>query len=107
MTGYSNFRELSLTSVFLLLACLGIIPVGATVQLGTNLHLIVPEGNCALPLTLIPTTMSVQRPPQTSPCVQISQTPYPPQPANYTPAKVCFTLYSTSLPVIFLFFDVS
>ncbi|XP_048052615.1 RNA exonuclease 1 homolog [Megalobrama amblycephala] len=67
--------------------CLGIIPVGATVQLGTNLHLIVPEGNCALPLTLIPTTVSVQRPPQPSPCVQISQTPHPPQPANYTPAK--------------------
>lgn len=76
------------------IACLGIIPVGATVQLGTNLHLIVPEGNCALPLTLIPTTMSVQRPPQPSPCVQISQAPHPPQPANYTPAKVVLFFFS-------------
>ncbi|XP_067298792.1 RNA exonuclease 1 homolog isoform X2 [Pseudorasbora parva] len=73
--------------------CLGIIPVGATVQLGTNLHFIVPEGNCALPLTLIPTTMSIQRTPQPSPTVQFSHTPHtphiphPPQPANYTPAK--------------------
>ncbi|KAG1937797.1 RNA exonuclease [Pimephales promelas] len=66
---------------------LGILPVGATVQLGTNLHFIVPEGNCALPLTLIPTTMSVQRTPQPCPSVQISQTPHLPQPANYTPAK--------------------
>ncbi|XP_056127779.1 RNA exonuclease 1 homolog [Rhinichthys klamathensis goyatoka] len=66
---------------------LGIFPVGAAVQLGTNLHFIVPEGNCALPLTLIPTTMSVQRTPQPCPSVQFSQTPHPPQPANYTPAK--------------------
>ncbi|KAK2908989.1 hypothetical protein Q8A67_004826 [Cirrhinus molitorella] len=68
-------------------SCVGIIPVGATVQLGANLHFIVPEGNCALPLTLIPTTMSIQRPPQPPPSVQLSQTPHPPQPANYTPAK--------------------
>ncbi|XP_050979322.1 RNA exonuclease 1 homolog [Labeo rohita] len=67
--------------------CVGIIPVGATVQLGANLHLIVPEGNCALPLTLIPTTVSIQRPPQPPPSVQLSQTLHPPQPANYTPAK--------------------
>ncbi|XP_043096877.1 RNA exonuclease 1 homolog [Puntigrus tetrazona] len=67
--------------------CVGIIPVGATVQLGANVHLIVPEGNCALPLTLIPTTMSIQRPPQPPPSFQPSQTLHPPQPANYTPAK--------------------
>ncbi|XP_042572439.1 RNA exonuclease 1 homolog [Cyprinus carpio] len=67
--------------------CVGIFPVGATVQLGANLHLIVPEANCALPLTLIPTTMSIQRPPQPPPPVQLSQTLHPPQPANYTPAK--------------------
>ncbi|XP_073698699.1 uncharacterized protein [Garra rufa] len=65
----------------------GIIPVGGTLQLGANLHFIVPEGNCALPLTLIPTTMSIQRPLQPPPSVQLSQTLHPPQPANYTPAK--------------------
>nr|AAI24612.1 Zgc:152968 [Danio rerio] len=68
-------------------SCVGIIPVGATLQLGTNLHFIVPEGNCALPLTLIPTTMSVQRPPQPSPPVQLAPAQHPTQPANYTPAK--------------------
>ncbi|XP_059410252.1 RNA exonuclease 1 homolog isoform X1 [Carassius carassius] len=68
-------------------SCVGIFPVGAAVQLGANLHLIVPEGNCALPLTLIPTTMSIQRPPPPPPSVQLSQTLHPSQPANYTPAK--------------------
>lgn len=106
--GYSYFRELSFTSVFFFFFIafnnLGIFPVGSAVQLGTNLHFIVPEGNCALPLTLIPTTMSVQRTPQPSPSVQFSQTPHPPQPANYTPAKVCFALYSTSLSVFFTLF---
>ncbi|XP_016411054.1 RNA exonuclease 1 homolog isoform X1 [Sinocyclocheilus rhinocerous] len=68
-------------------SCVGIFPVAATVQLGTNLHFIVPEGNCSLPLTLIPTTIPIQRPPQPPPSVQLSQTLHPPQPANYTPAK--------------------
>ncbi|KAF4118622.1 hypothetical protein G5714_000673 [Onychostoma macrolepis] len=68
-------------------SCVGIIPFGTAVQLGANLHLLVPEGNCALPLTLIPTTMSIQRPPQPPPSFQLSQTLHPPQPANYTPAK--------------------
>uniref|UniRef100_A0A8C1NT16 RNA exonuclease 1 homolog-like domain-containing protein n=1 Tax=Cyprinus carpio TaxID=7962 RepID=A0A8C1NT16_CYPCA len=69
-------------------ACVGIIPVGAVVQLWANLHLNVPEGNFALPVTLIPTTMSIQRPPQPAPSVQLSQTLHPPQPANHTPAKI-------------------
>uniref|UniRef100_A0A8C1TB30 RNA exonuclease 1 homolog-like domain-containing protein n=1 Tax=Cyprinus carpio TaxID=7962 RepID=A0A8C1TB30_CYPCA len=56
--------------------------------LGANLHLNVPEGNFALPVTLIPTTMSIQRPPQPAPSVQLSQTLHPPQPANHTPAKI-------------------
>ncbi|XP_056328974.1 RNA exonuclease 1 homolog [Danio aesculapii] len=68
-------------------SCVGIIPVGAALQLGANLHFIVPEGNCALPLTLIPTTMSVQRPPQPSPPVQLTPAQHPLQLANYTPAK--------------------
>lgn len=89
--GYS-LEKLSLLLFVCFQACVGIIPVGATVQLGANLHLIVPEGNCALPLTLIPTTVSIQRPPQPPPSVQLSQTLHPPQPANYTPAKVYFTL---------------
>ncbi|XP_056591071.1 uncharacterized protein zgc:152968 isoform X1 [Triplophysa dalaica] len=69
------------------------LPVGATLQLGANLQLIVPEGNCGLPLMLIPTAMSVQRLPQTSPPTQLPQTSHPPQtshhpqPPNYTPAK--------------------
>lgn len=64
-----------------------IIPVGATLQLGTNLQLIVSEGNCGLPLMLIPTAMNVQRPPQPSPPMQLPQTSHPLQPPNYTPAK--------------------
>lgn len=84
----TDLRNCVLTVTYFLIACVGIIPVGATLQLGTNLHFIVPEGNCALPLTLIPTTMSVQRPPQPSPPVQLTPAQHPPQPANYTPAKV-------------------
>nr|XP_055061098.1 RNA exonuclease 1 homolog isoform X1 [Misgurnus anguillicaudatus] len=74
-----------------------IIPVGATLQLGPNLHLIVPQGNSALPLMLIPTPMSVQRLPQPtpSPPTQLPQTTHlqqtihsqTSQPSNYIPAK--------------------
>ncbi|XP_051558841.1 RNA exonuclease 1 homolog [Myxocyprinus asiaticus] len=78
-------------------SCVSVIPVGATLQLGANLHLIVPDGNCALPLTLIPTTMSIQRPPQPSPPMQLPQTIHPSQPPNYTPAKVNFTPVSLGI----------
>ncbi|XP_062852456.1 RNA exonuclease 1 homolog [Trichomycterus rosablanca] len=42
--------------------CVNIIPAGATLQLGPNLHLIVPEGGCALPVTIIPATAAVAIP---------------------------------------------
>ncbi|KAJ8372967.1 hypothetical protein AAFF_G00272480 [Aldrovandia affinis] len=35
--------------------CVNIIPVGATIQLGSSVHFIIPEGNIALPLTPVPT----------------------------------------------------
>ncbi|XP_066535179.1 RNA exonuclease 1 homolog isoform X2 [Hoplias malabaricus] len=59
-----------------------ILPVGTTLRLGSNLHLIVPEGNCALPVTLIPATVPVTRP-----LHQPIQNLQPAQPANFTPAK--------------------
>ncbi|XP_076831542.1 uncharacterized protein LOC143476996 isoform X2 [Brachyhypopomus gauderio] len=62
-------------------SCVSILPVGTTLRLGSDLHLIVPEGNCALPITLIPATVPVTRP------LQPIQRPLPVQPANYTPAK--------------------
>ncbi|KAK1791177.1 hypothetical protein P4O66_013138, partial [Electrophorus voltai] len=62
-------------------SCVSFLPVGATLRLGSDLHLIVPEGNCALPITLIPATVPVMRP------LQPAQRPLPVQPANYTPAK--------------------
>ncbi|TRY54801.1 hypothetical protein DNTS_001771, partial [Danionella cerebrum] len=67
--------------------CVNIIPMGATLQLGSNVHFIVPEANCALPLTLIPTTMPVHRQTLHPPPVQISQASHTPHPPNYTPAK--------------------
>ncbi|XP_036382765.1 RNA exonuclease 1 homolog [Megalops cyprinoides] len=33
------------------LACVNIIPVGAAIQLGTNVHFIIPEGSIAVPVT--------------------------------------------------------
>ncbi|KAL7889505.1 hypothetical protein AOLI_G00017630 [Acnodon oligacanthus] len=66
-------------------AYVNILPVGATLRLGSNLHLIIPEGNCALPVTLIPATVPVTRPLHQP--VQNLQPVQPVQPANYTPAK--------------------
>ncbi|KAG9275696.1 hypothetical protein AMEX_G10246 [Astyanax mexicanus] len=63
-------------------AYVNILPVGTTLRLGSNLHLIVPDGNCALPVTLIPATLPVTRP-----LHQPAQNLQPAQPANYTPAK--------------------
>ncbi|KAG7481525.1 hypothetical protein MATL_G00067880 [Megalops atlanticus] len=36
------------------LACVNIIPVGAAIQLGTNVHFIIPEGSIAVPVTPVP-----------------------------------------------------
>ncbi|XP_036431184.1 RNA exonuclease 1 homolog [Colossoma macropomum] len=66
-------------------AYVNILPVGATLRLGSNLHLIIPEGHCALPVTLIPATVPVTRPLHQP--VQNLQPVQPAQPANYTPAK--------------------
>ncbi|KAL6487759.1 hypothetical protein MHYP_G00043850 [Metynnis hypsauchen] len=66
-------------------AYVNILPVGATLRLGSNLHLIIPEGNCALPVTLIPATVPVTRPLHQP--VQNLQPVQPAQPVNYTPAK--------------------
>ncbi|KAI4893947.1 hypothetical protein NFI96_018677, partial [Prochilodus magdalenae] len=66
-------------------AYVNILPVGTAIRLGSNLHLIVPEGNCALPVTLIPATVPVTRLPHQP--IQSLQPTQPPQPANYTPAK--------------------
>ncbi|XP_072533315.1 uncharacterized protein [Salminus brasiliensis] len=63
-------------------AYVNILPVGTTLRLGSNLHLIVPDGNCALPVTLIPASLPVTRP-----LHQPAQNLQPAQPANYTPAK--------------------
>lgn len=67
---------------FPFLDCVNILPAGATLRIGPNLHLIVPEGSCALPVTLIPAL------PVARPIHQITPIPQPMQPANYTPAKV-------------------
>ncbi|XP_035291838.1 RNA exonuclease 1 homolog [Anguilla anguilla] len=37
--------------------CVNIIPVGATIQLGSNVHFIIPDGNIALPVTPVPAHM--------------------------------------------------
>ncbi|KAM9476985.1 uncharacterized protein Hap1MRO34_009919 [Clarias gariepinus] len=63
--------------------CVNILPAGATLQIGPNLHLIVPEGTCALPVTLIPTAAV----PIARPVHQPSPIRQPVQRANYTPAK--------------------
>ncbi|XP_017556925.1 uncharacterized protein zgc:152968 isoform X2 [Pygocentrus nattereri] len=69
-------------------AYVNILPVGTTLRLGSNLHLIIPEGNCALPVTLIPATVPVTRPlHQPVQNLQPVQPLHPAQPANYTPAK--------------------
>ncbi|XP_030644116.1 RNA exonuclease 1 homolog [Chanos chanos] len=62
-------------------SCLNIIPVGATLQLGPNLHLIVPEGSCAMPVTLVPSTVAMSRPMQPLP------PPQPSPPPGFTPPK--------------------
>ncbi|KAJ8381151.1 hypothetical protein SKAU_G00019290 [Synaphobranchus kaupii] len=41
--------------------CVNIIPVGATIQLGSNLHFIIPDGNIALPVTPVPTHVVPQQ----------------------------------------------
>ncbi|KAF7710095.1 RNA exonuclease 1 homolog [Silurus meridionalis] len=69
--------------------CVNILPAGTTLRIGPNLHLIVPEGSCALPVTLIPAAaMPVAYPVhQPPPIQQPIQPAQPAQPANYTPAK--------------------
>ncbi|XP_047667895.1 uncharacterized protein zgc:152968 isoform X2 [Tachysurus fulvidraco] len=65
--------------------CVNILPAGTTLRIGPNLQLIVPEGTCALPVTLIPAATPVIRPVhQPAPILQPIQ---PAQPVNYTPAK--------------------
>uniref|UniRef100_A0A8B9GPC1 RNA exonuclease 1 homolog-like domain-containing protein n=1 Tax=Astyanax mexicanus TaxID=7994 RepID=A0A8B9GPC1_ASTMX len=80
--------------IFVFSAYVNILPVGTTLRLGSNLHLIVPDGNCALPVTLIPATLPVTRP-----LHQPAQNLQPAQPANYTPAK----LKSADYFCVFLF----
>lgn len=63
-----------------------ILPAGATMRIGPNLHLIVPGGTCALPVTIIPAAAPVIRPVLQP--AQISQPIQSTQPVNYTPAKV-------------------
>ncbi|XP_058237342.1 RNA exonuclease 1 homolog [Hemibagrus wyckioides] len=62
-----------------------ILPAGATMRIGPNLHLIVPEGTCALPVAIIPTAAPVIRPVLQP--AQISQPMQSTQLVNYTPAK--------------------
>ncbi|KAK3554507.1 hypothetical protein QTP70_024415 [Hemibagrus guttatus] len=62
-----------------------ILPAGATLRIGPNLHLIVPDGTCALPVTIIPAAAPVMRPVLQP--AQISQPMQSTQPVNYTPAK--------------------
>ncbi|XP_053088810.1 RNA exonuclease 1 homolog isoform X2 [Pangasianodon hypophthalmus] len=66
--------------------CVNILPVGATLRIGPNLHLIVPEGSCALPVTLIPAAAVPAARPVHQPA-PIPQPAQPAQPTNYTPAK--------------------
>uniref|UniRef100_A0AAY3ZXQ6 RNA exonuclease 1 homolog-like domain-containing protein n=1 Tax=Denticeps clupeoides TaxID=299321 RepID=A0AAY3ZXQ6_9TELE len=60
-------------------ACVKIIP---TVQLAPNVHFILPEGTCAVPVTLLPGPVTLPQPPQ------------------LTPAKCAFVVFSNWLKLI-------
>ncbi|KAL0979636.1 hypothetical protein UPYG_G00187570 [Umbra pygmaea] len=63
--------------------CVNIIPVGTAIQVGNNLHFMLPEGSYTLPIATAGSPVTLVQ----SPVLPVSPVPVPPQPTVYIPAK--------------------
>uniref|UniRef100_A0AAZ3QZE2 Exonuclease domain-containing protein n=1 Tax=Oncorhynchus tshawytscha TaxID=74940 RepID=A0AAZ3QZE2_ONCTS len=71
-------------------SCVNVIPVGTAIQVGNNLHFILPEGSYTLPITPANSPVTPVHTPVHTP---VTPVPVQPQPTAYIPAKVIFVLF--------------
>ncbi|XP_024255861.1 RNA exonuclease 1 homolog isoform X5 [Oncorhynchus tshawytscha] len=65
-------------------SCVNVIPVGTAIQVGNNLHFILPEGSYTLPITPANSPVTPVHTPVHTP---VTPVPVQPQPTAYIPAK--------------------
>uniref|UniRef100_A0A673XJB1 Zgc:152968 n=1 Tax=Salmo trutta TaxID=8032 RepID=A0A673XJB1_SALTR len=71
-------------------SCVNVIPVGTAIQVGNNLHFILPEGSYTLPITSANSPVTLVHTPVHTP---VTPVPVQPQPTAYIPAKLAFICF--------------